>query len=114
MLKQYYSCSDDQIQETSIEAPSTKRLHANTVSVIDNVDEETQDDGFPNCIPLPSVKETGIWKYIHIGNDLNYQEKTQILQMLETYSDIFIDIPGRTKATQYVITLFVDRAITIS
>lgn len=84
------------------------------MSVIDNVDEETQNDGFPNRIPLPGLKQTETLKNNHIGNDLNYQEKTQILQMLETYSDIFIDIPGRTKATQYVITLFVDRAITIS
>lgn len=33
--------------------------------------------------------------------------------MLESYLDIFTDIPGRTKATQHVITLLDDRPITV-
>lgn len=103
---------DEQIGESAIKAASQVR-HANTVSVIVNIDEETQNDGFPNRIPLPVLKQSETWKDVRLATDVKEPQKSQISQMLESYLDIFTDMPGRTTAIQHVINLSENKPITV-
>lgn len=110
MLKHYYTRNEDQAEEISTLTLKDIRI-ANTVSIIDNSDEEG-NGGFSKGIPFLVLKQTETWHVFHINSDLLGTDRSQVLAMLEAYVDVLMDIPGSTNAT-HVITLFVSTPIRV-
>lgn len=102
MLKRHYSRAENQAEETSTPA-SSDVIHAYAVFLIENIDEKA-NDGFSADIPYPVFKQTECWRDLHIDNDIQDCDRSQILCTLETYSDILTDIPGYTNATLLCLT----------
>lgn len=70
-------------------------LNMLTISIIENIIEEAHCDGFPNKILYPVLKQSENWNDMHKGDNMQYPHaRSHILHMLESYSDIVMDIPG--------------------
>lgn len=84
MLKRYYSLTEDQVEEISTNTSSDVK-RASTVSVIDNIDEENNDDGFSNDIPYPVLKQSESWKDVHIDDDIQDPYRSHISHVRVTF-----------------------------
>lgn len=73
--------------------------------MIDDVDVEKANDGFTDGVPYHVMQQTESWRDIHIADDIQGSDISQIVSMLTSYSDILTDVPGSTDATQHITTL---------
>ena len=64
---------------------------------------ESQKDG--GIVPLPSSKRTQTCEDIHVSNELNSKQKSEIKEILKIYEDTFTDVPKRTNVLECEIRL---------
>lgn len=79
----------DQVEDI-LTTTSSDVKYANAVSMIYNTDEEA-NDSFPNSIRYLVLKQTESWKDVHIDDDIQDPDRSDVLHMLESYSDVLTD-----------------------
>ena len=62
---------------------------------------EVEDD-LPLCCPL---KTSQTWKDVVIGSNLDEQQRRQVEDLLQRYSDVFSDLPGKCNLLEATISL---------
>ena len=65
--------------------------------------EERSDD-----IKYCPLRATQTWKDVKIGTDLNEDQQREVRQLLEEYSDVLTDIPGKNNLAECNIELTYD------
>ena len=102
MLKQYFSCDGDNTDNSQSRSKSEADEVENvTVTVL----EEEVDD--PLEVHLPSSAESHLETVydVHICPDLTAQQKDELCELLNEFSDIFTDLPGKTHVAEHRIQL---------
>ena len=82
----------------------TKVVHVNmlrryvTRAMLCNI--EDSGENFPDCISRNS-NQTETWEDVQINSDLTAKQKEQLTDLLQEFSDVFTDVPGRTDLIQH-------------
>lgn len=77
--------NEDDVEENSTPTSNNVAM-ANGVSVID--DTENGDDGFEDGVLFSVFKQKESWRDVCVNNELQKTDRTKMLDMLETYSDV--------------------------
>ena len=65
--------------------------------------KEDSEENFPDCIRNSNQTET--WENVQINSDLTAIQKEQLTDLLQEFSDVFTDVPGKTDLTQHDISV---------
>ena len=61
---------------------------------------EDSEENFPDCISRNS-NQTETWGDVQINSELTGKQKEQLTDLLQEFSDVFADVPGRTDLIQH-------------
>jgi len=102
MLKQYFS-RDDPVQSN----PEADEIQEVAVAVL----EEETDDQLEVCLHSSIEGDYETVLDVHISPDLKEDQREELLKLLDEFSDIFTDLPGKTSVAEHRIQLTDDRPI---
>ena len=88
-------------QEPEVEVTASFGLQRDKIS--------GQEDG--GIIPLPCPRRTQTPDDVHVGKQLNSEQKKQIKMILERYKDTLTDVPKRTNVIECTIRLTTDEPV---
>ncbi|CAG5123601.1 unnamed protein product, partial [Candidula unifasciata] len=106
MLKPYRQ-RVEKVQNTVVTPVST------AVDVACRLITEPEDDPPEEQIQTPTVSSQSSWKQIKISQTLPPPERAKLINLLEEFSDIFSDIPGKCTAIKHHIRLNTNKPIKV-
>jgi len=123
MLKKYYE-RESEVEEkqdsrqigngrnTQGEAENTDDsvdIVAAVIGVVEEIDEELESDEcscqVSECKEIYSKEQQETWQDVDVNPELNAEQKRQVWELIEEYSDIFSDVPTTTKLLRHQIKL---------
>ena len=105
MLKKYYA-RDGDADQAKLTAGLADIVEVGGVELVqdsDTPDEEEEE--------LNTYKPGELMKYLHVGKELSTEQKTQLMEMVKQYPEIFTDQPGKTTLIEHTINLTEDEPI---
>ena len=83
-------------------------LSCTNVAIIDDNQDDNVDlegtDSFSNIV-LPSLEKTETVSDVKVCNDLSDSQKCEVRTLLNDFSDLFSDVPGKTECVEHKIQL---------
>ena len=113
MLKQYHSREEESSQVREVQSVQndsavviTQNLDSSEVVSAVVLENEDEVESVPTLTEqLYEVKQGESFKDVDICPDLTEEQKEDVRQLLEEFSEIFTDVPGRTTVAEHSILL---------
>jgi hypothetical protein len=80
-------------------------LSVEIVATIQDVDDVSLDFGHERIITLPRAEQKETCDDVKLGPELNTDDRSELVELIQSYNDILTDIPGSTNIIQCEIRL---------
>ncbi|XP_038062382.1 uncharacterized protein LOC119732846 [Patiria miniata] len=105
LLKKYVRREDEKSEVMSV----SNHLSLACAGIVEAADEDFDDD--TPALELPPLEQNEYSTDVHIDENRSEPETQSVRNLLEEYTDVFTDMPGRTHLVEYTVKLTTDAPI---